>query len=134
MKAALLGVTLLVSLGFLSAASASVTLLPGGSTVAGKTIGQWTADWAIWANSAPVIDDQDGSVAEMNQSGPVFFVAGRGFGTVERRFNVPAGKYILLPLNQLADRQSGPGLFRYGHRSRRADHGDARSEQSLRNV
>jgi hypothetical protein len=44
MKAALVGVILLVSLGFLSEASASVTVLPGGSTVAGKTIGQWTAD------------------------------------------------------------------------------------------
>jgi hypothetical protein len=46
----------------------------------------------------------------MNQSGPVFFVAGRAFSTVERRFNVPAGKYVLLPLINWVIASPDPGF------------------------
>jgi hypothetical protein len=73
-------------------------VLPGGSTVAGKSIGQWTADWWNWAGAAPVVGDPDGGLANTNQSGPVFFVAGTSGATATRSFTVPGGKYVLLPL------------------------------------
>jgi len=85
-------------------AEAAVTVLAPGATVAGKTIGAWSADWWIWAFSQSVpndaITDTSGANAAINQSGPVFFVAG-GFGgsyQAQRAFNVPANAYVLVPL------------------------------------
>jgi hypothetical protein len=76
-------------------------VVPAGSTVAGKTIGEWTADWWNWTGAGPgnVLGDTDGSVATQAQSGPVFFLAGTQGGTpVSRTFDVPSGKFVLFPL------------------------------------
>src|SRR6185295_11156121 len=79
--------------------AADAVVIDGGSTVAGKTIGEWTADWWNWAGASNVIGDPDGSAANNNQSGPVFFVAGTSGGApVTRTFTVPAGKNVLFPL------------------------------------
>jgi len=84
-----------------NAVANAATVVPAGSTVAGKTVGEWTADWWNWTGAGPanVFTDADGSVATQNQSGPVFFVAGtQGGAAVSRSFEVPSGKFILLPL------------------------------------
>ena len=77
-------------------------VLPPGSTVAGRTIGEYTADWWRWALSftAPndPFTDPTGALANLNQSGPVFFVAGTTGGAAERTFTVPAGTHLLVPL------------------------------------
>lgn len=75
------------------------------AVVAGKTVSQWTEEWWKWVYNAqsdnnPVYDDQTGAYARIDNYGPVFFIPGAGSGTVERSFDVPANKPILLsPLN-----------------------------------
>jgi hypothetical protein len=84
-----------------SGARGAVVIVPGGSTVAGKSIGEWTADWWNWSTAGPgnVFADADGSVATQNQTAPVFFVAGtQGGAPVTRSFEIPAGKFVLFPL------------------------------------
>lgn len=63
--------------------AATVEVVPGQSTVAGKTIGEWSADWWNWANSISpnIFNDATGAQANENQSGPVFFVAGTSSGS-----------------------------------------------------
>jgi hypothetical protein len=77
-----------------------VTVVPGGSTVAGKAIGDWTADWWNWTGSVPgnVFNDTTGALATQNQSGPVFFVAGTQGTSVTRTFDIPGDKFVLFPL------------------------------------
>jgi hypothetical protein len=79
----------------------SVSVLPAHSTVAGKTIGQWTAEWWKWAAAFPTgndpISDTTGQYANLNQSGPVFFVAATG-GESAKTYTVPKDKYVLIPL------------------------------------
>jgi hypothetical protein len=80
---------------------ATVEIVPSGSTVVGKTIGEWTADWWNWTGSVPgnVFEDPSGALATQNQSGPVFFVAGTGAdGVASRSFDIPQGKHVLFPL------------------------------------
>lgn len=81
-----------------------VVVDPGGS-VAGKTIGQWTADWWNHVVSVPggqdIVSDPDGAVQSNGQTGPVYFAGGQSSsstGSFTRSFSVPAGKHILLPL------------------------------------
>jgi hypothetical protein len=94
----------LIALALTSAIASSVlagpTVEPGGSTVAGKTIGQWTADWWNWTGSVTgnVFTDTTGALATQNQSGPVFFVAGTQGTSVTRTFDVPGDKFLLFPL------------------------------------
>jgi hypothetical protein len=80
-------------------------VVDAGGTVAGKTISQWTADWWNWAVAEPTgkdpFTDTTGANATLNQSGPVFFVGGQGNGAsgpVSRSFDVPGGKFLLVPL------------------------------------
>lgn len=87
------------------ARAGTASVVDPGGTVAGKTVGQWTADWWNWATSAPkgqdALTDTTGANANVNQSGPVFFVAGQpndATDPVERSFKVPGGKYLLFPL------------------------------------
>jgi hypothetical protein len=92
----------------------AVTILPQGSTVAGKTIGEWTADWWKWAfnQSKPsdAFTDMTGANAGVNQSGPVFFVAGTAGGNATRSFTVPGDKYLLIPMVNAAVSEVGDGL------------------------
>jgi len=87
-------------------AAAGIAPLPGGSTVpgTGQTIGGATADWWNWAESfqspANPFTDSTGAVAGQHQSGPVFNLAGTGPGSgpVSRNIDIPAGKFVVLPL------------------------------------
>lgn len=84
------------------AADAAVTALAPHSTVAGKSIGEWSAAWWQWAFSRGPVDNPftDGTqaAADNGQAGPVYFLAGTAGGTATRSFNVPADKYLLVPL------------------------------------
>ncbi len=100
-KWVLVGVAVLgLSLGTRSTIKADV--LRPHSTVAGKTIGEWTAAWWTWAFSFSVpndpFTDTTGANSNLGQSGEVFFIAGTAGGNAERTFTVPAGKFLLIPL------------------------------------
>ena len=82
---------------------ADLGILPPGSTVAGKTIGQWHGEWWNWAHSftSPAEDplaDPTGSNANNGQNADVFFIGGARTGPAERTFEVPADKHLLIPL------------------------------------
>ena len=72
------------------------------SVVAGKSIAEWTSDHVRWAVSFPVdqnpvFTDETGELAHLGDvGGPVFFAGAAG--DVQRRFDVPCGKYLLVPL------------------------------------
>ena len=69
--------------------------------VDGVSLGDWTAQWWRWAQNAVIAPyrDPDGRLCDLDQSGPVWFLAGTD-GTFEptRRCVVPEGKYLLLPV------------------------------------
>lgn len=85
-----------------AAAPAAVLVAPPGAIVAGKTIGEWSAAWWQWGVAlAPPGDpftDYSGAYAGVNQSGPVFFLAGSPGGNRSRWFEVPTNTYVLVPL------------------------------------
>ena len=67
-----------------------------------RTYGEWTEAWWQWATAfAPDVNpvfDLDGANAGQGQSGPVWFLAGTFGGTAVRNVEIPADKYLLLPL------------------------------------
>lgn len=88
--------------GIVGASRAAVIVESPHATVAGKTIGAWSAGWWQWAAAmAPPGDsfsDTTGEFANVNQRGPVFFLAGSPGGSNSRQFTVPANTYLLMPL------------------------------------
>lgn len=96
----LMGYILLV-IGFSNGADA-VPVIAGQSVVAGQSLGQWNSDWIKWVGSfgPGPFSDTDGSRANINQSGPVFFLAGTGgnAGPVTRNITVGDDKYLYFPL------------------------------------
>lgn len=79
-------------------------VLAPGSIVEGKSIAAWSAEWWTWAWNSPAatdpLSDTTGAWANLNNNGPVFFVAGSNFNgaAVNRSFNVPLGKPLLVPM------------------------------------
>ena len=70
----------------------------------GLTFGEWTVRWWQWAHGSPKalnpVLDQTGVNANINQSGPVWFLAGT-FGEnniAKRSCTLPFGKAILFPV------------------------------------
>lgn len=96
-----LGLVAVLVLPFASTHAGAV-VLPPGSVVEGRTIGDWGAEFWRWSFgfSAPndPFNDPTGALANMNQTAPVFFVAGTTGGFSDRSFTVPAGHYLLIPL------------------------------------
>ena len=82
--------------------SSSIQVEPPGAIVAGQSIAAWTTNWWRWAAAlAPPGDpfsDTTGQFANVNQSGPVFFLAGSPAGSTSRHFRIPGNTYILVPL------------------------------------
>ncbi len=102
MSRMVLGVSCLI-VGLLVTPVCAGVVAPG-STVAGKSIGEWTGDWWNWLvqeefATNPALDTT-GALANRNQSGPVFFVAGTFGDNVpyNRSFTVPTDRYILIPM------------------------------------
>ncbi len=92
--------TIMVTFGlivFASQPASSTTILPPNSFVAGESIADWTAAWWTWALQAPFaqnpLTDTTGAFANVNNTGPVFFIAGTtgNTGPVSRSFQVPGG-------------------------------------------
>jgi hypothetical protein len=96
-----------------SAVDPSFTIVRSNAAIAGESVSQWTGDWWTWALQSPAdqnpVLDQTGAFANVNNNGPVFFIAGDFGGTVERSFSVPAGKPLLVPLLNYVDAE-GPGI------------------------
>ena len=70
--------------------------------VAGETIGQWSANWWQYAYSFSVpndpFTDTTGVNANLNQSGPVFYINQGAAPVVSRSFTVPAGTNLLVSI------------------------------------
>jgi hypothetical protein len=68
----------------------------------GQSYAEWTAKWWIWALSIPLennpIKDDMNRYYKLNQSGPVWFLAGTGQGTVHKRCTISRDKAILAPI------------------------------------
>jgi hypothetical protein len=83
----------------------------------GISFGQWTVRWWQWAYSSPTyinpVADKSGINANINQNGPVWFLAGT-FGEgklVERYCSIPFNKAILFPvINYEINRIERPDL------------------------
>ena len=93
----------------------AASIVPPGSTVAGQTIGEWTGDWWEWAAGQSVpndaFTDTTGANADVNQSGPVWFVAGTFGGPIPppgRSFQVPSDRYLLFPMVNVASAAAEP--------------------------
>ncbi len=63
----------------------------------GMTYGEWSAAWWSWAVGIPAatnpILDVTGEFGDIDQEGPVVFLAGSFGATVERALTIPRGKF-----------------------------------------
>jgi hypothetical protein len=100
---------LLVSLALLSlqpalaAVNDNPGILPPQSKPYGMTYGAWGAQWWKWvigipAAENPAYSDETGEFGNVDQAGPVWFLAGNGGGTTVRTLDVPAGKALFFPI------------------------------------
>jgi hypothetical protein len=101
---AILLVTLILATSIDSANGQNVSIFPLDSMPYNLTYGEWSAKWWIWALSIPEennpITDQTGANCEVNQQGPVWFLAGTLGGSVTRDCDISRDKAILVsPLN-----------------------------------
>lgn len=84
------------------------------AVVRGETVSQWTEEWSKWwllnpAENNPVNDDPTGAFAGLNNDDKVFFLAGAAGGDVERSFDVPFTKPLLIPLLNVTYFQEAEG-------------------------
>ncbi len=83
---------------------------------AGKTYGEWTADWWQWMLSVPAAENPQDAQGEIDcgagQSGPVWFLAGGDAGRpIARSCRVPAGTRLFFPVvNMLLYNAAGESL------------------------
>ena len=77
-------------------------VFPPDSRPYGLTYGEWSAKWWQWALPIPAdknpINDKTGQYCDLNQSGPVWFLAGTSGFPAERTCTIPEGKAILFPV------------------------------------
>jgi len=82
--------------------ASSVISFSLGSYPYGTSYAKWTSKWWQWVLSIPVennpVNDNTGKNCAINQSGPVWFLAGTLGGVVERNCSIPSGKAILFPI------------------------------------
>ncbi|WP_128377354.1 hypothetical protein [Streptomyces cavernae] len=81
----------------------SARVVPPWSRYAGRTYGQWGAEWWRWALEIPgsvnPLTDPTGARCGIDQSGPVWFLAGTfGAGSASRTCTLPAGKALFSPI------------------------------------
>jgi hypothetical protein len=82
--------------------NSNLVVFSAGSAPYGVSYAEWTAKWWQWMLSIPI---QNNPVSyntckncAINQSGPVWFLAGTLGGVAERNCSIPAGKAILFPI------------------------------------
>jgi hypothetical protein len=77
-------------------------VLPPSSHPYGRTYGEWSNAWWQWALSIPTSVNPLFATGEtdcsINQSGPVWFLAGTTGGSVTRNCTIPAGKALFFPI------------------------------------
>jgi len=81
--------------------AADQLLLAPDAKVDGVTFGEFTARWWQWAEFMPIAPflDPDGRLCDIDQEGPVWFLAGTdGTFNVKRTCVIPKGRYILVPI------------------------------------
>ena len=80
----------------------TLSLLAGEPNIFGKTYGQWSVDWLLWAAAIPEAQNplfSDGEVdLSIGQEGKVWFLAGSWVGPVVRTGEVPANKALFFPI------------------------------------
>lgn len=100
--------TLMVVLGTGAEDRSAAAVVDPNLPVAGINQRELSQQWWQWAVSIPMsgnpMADPDGSFANVNNNGKVFFVAGNlGNATSTRTFNVPAGKPLFFPMINYMD-------------------------------
>lgn len=77
-------------------------VFPPQSQPYGESYSEWVAKFWQWVLSVPAdrspLTDATGEFAGENQHGPVWFVAGSFGNSVERSYQVPAGKALFVPV------------------------------------
>jgi hypothetical protein len=77
-------------------------IFPPDSEPYGLTYGEWSAKWWQWTLPIPAdknpINDKTGEYCDLNQSGPVWFLAGTSGFPAERTCTIPEGKAVLFPI------------------------------------
>ncbi len=102
---ALLSLSLVWPHAAVAARNPNPGVVPANSNAYGKTLGEWSAAWWQWAAAIPAdvnpLRDETGENCDLDQSGPVWFLAGTQFGAAERECTIPAGKAVLFPILNL---------------------------------
>lgn len=86
-----------------SAAFLGNVIVPPHSVVEGKDISEWSMEFWKWllaipSDKSPAADSSNADCT-MNQSGPVWFLAGRfKSGSSTRKCRIPYGRYIFFPM------------------------------------
>jgi hypothetical protein len=82
-------------------------IAPPKSLPGGLSYQQWSAKWWQWAWSIPSdinpILDKTGANCDVDQSGPVWYLAGTAGFDTERACTIPAGKMIFFPIINLGN-------------------------------
>ena len=81
-------------------------VIPAHAHPYGMTYGEWSAAWWSWVVGIPAGDnfdenpilDETGEFGDIDQQGPVFFLAGSFGATVERTLTIPQGKGLFFPI------------------------------------
>ena len=77
-------------------------IAPPNSKPYGLSYGEWGAEWWKWVLGIPAAEnpllDETGEFADVDQVGPVWFLAGNFGGSTERTITVPAGKALFFPI------------------------------------
>lgn len=98
----ILSLALLITSLTSGAGNLNPSILPPNSKPYGKTYGEWGAEWWKWAVGIPAAEnpilDTTGEFSDIDQDGPVWFIAGAFGGTYEREITVPRGKALFFPL------------------------------------
>lgn len=94
---------LFLSLGLLApqlAVPLSAGPLPPGSTVAGKTLGEWSGEWWKWVFSFPAGEGPLANAAETTglNAGGVFLLSASGGSPISFEVAISPGQYLFVPL------------------------------------
>lgn len=99
--------------GAVSALAADAVVLPEDAKVGGRGYVQLIATWWQWVHALPLAPylDPDGSLCELGQQGPVWFLAGTdGSFDAKRECQVPPDRHVFLPIiNVLKSTSWAPG-------------------------
>jgi hypothetical protein len=90
-------------------------VVPIDEEVAGHGYGEWTAQWWQWIGAIDAANnplaDATGVHCDLDQAGPVWFLAGGLGGSVQRECSIPPDKHVFFPLlNGIAFNNAGESL------------------------